>query len=126
MKDMTLSSIPSGAQYLTLQKYFSHPSFFFFFFFSNPIYTTKTRTANRWEITNSKPLGPIIMIGRSETRSSSQIIFIKLSLASVRLCCAFYQRQQTLQKCWIKTILLSQTQHVLTFLCPILMSKVTY
>jgi hypothetical protein len=48
------------------------------------------------------------------------------SLASVRLCCAFYQRQQTLQKWWIKTILLSQTQHVLTFLCPILMSKVTY
>ncbi len=31
------------------------------------------------------------------------------SLAGVRLCCAFYQPQQTVQKCWAKTILLSQT-----------------
>ncbi len=27
----------------------------------------------------------------------------------VRLCCAFYQLRQTVQKCWAKTILLSQT-----------------
>jgi hypothetical protein len=33
---------------------------------------------NRWETTNSKTSGPIIMIGRSETGSSSQIIFITL------------------------------------------------
>jgi len=31
------------------------------------------------------------------------------SLASVRLYCAFYQPQQTVQKWWGKTILLSQT-----------------
>jgi hypothetical protein len=31
------------------------------------------------------------------------------STAGVRLCCAFYQPQQTVQKCWVKTILLSQT-----------------
>jgi hypothetical protein len=32
---------------------------------------TKTGTANRWDITYSKPLGPIIMIGQSETGSGS-------------------------------------------------------
>jgi hypothetical protein len=48
---------------------------------------TKTGTANRWEITNSNPLGSTIMIGESGTRSNRQIIFITLfsSLAGARL-----------------------------------------
>jgi hypothetical protein len=33
---------------------------------------TKTGTANRWETTNSKALGQIVMIGQSETGSNSQ------------------------------------------------------
>ncbi len=37
---------------------------------------SETETANRWETTNSKPAGPIIMIGQSETWTSSQTIFI--------------------------------------------------
>jgi len=50
----------------------------------------------RWEITNSKALGPIIMIGQSETRSTSQsvsqIIFITVfSLAGLRISCAFHE-----------------------------------
>ncbi len=43
-------SISSSGQYLTLQKYFSHPSFNYFLFF-NPTHKTKTGTANRWETT---------------------------------------------------------------------------
>jgi len=62
---------------VTLQKYFSHPSLVIHLFF-NLAHKTKTGTANRWETTNSKPLGPIIMIGKSETGSSSQILFITL------------------------------------------------
>jgi hypothetical protein len=46
--------------------------------FSNPTHKNKTGTANRLETTNSKPPGPIIMIGQSQTGSGSQIIFITL------------------------------------------------
>jgi hypothetical protein len=89
---------------VTLQKYFSHPSLVF----CKPIYKTKTETANRWETTNSKPPGPIIMIGQSETGSSSQIIFITLfSGRYTTSLCLFKQTVQ--QKCLAKTILLSQT-----------------
>jgi hypothetical protein len=38
---------------------------FSYLLFSNA--THKTGTANRWEITNSKPLGPVIIISQSET-----------------------------------------------------------
>ncbi len=70
----TGKSITRGAQYVTLQKYFSHPSYFFFF--SNPIHKTKTnRTQNKLE-TNSKPPWPMIMIGQSKTGRSTQIILI--------------------------------------------------
>jgi len=37
------------------------------YFTMTPAHKTETGTANRWEITNSKPLGPIIMMGQSET-----------------------------------------------------------
>jgi hypothetical protein len=61
------------AQYVTLQKYFSNPSLVIYSFFCTlPI---KIETANKWELTNSKPLGPIIMNNQSEPGSSSQIIF---------------------------------------------------
>jgi hypothetical protein len=66
-------SISNSAQNVTLQKYFSHPSLVLLF--SNH---TKTRTANRWEITNSKAPGRIITICQSETGSSCQIISITL------------------------------------------------
>jgi hypothetical protein len=46
--------------------------------FSNPTHKNKTGTANSWETTNSKPPGPVIMIGQSQTGSGSQIIFITL------------------------------------------------
>jgi hypothetical protein len=51
---------------------------FSYLLFSNPTHKTKSGTANRWETTNSNPPGLIIMIGKSETRSNSQIIFITL------------------------------------------------
>jgi hypothetical protein len=63
-------SISSGAQYATLQKYFSHPSFSYLLF-SNHTHTNKTRTEKKWETTNSKPPPPNIMIGQSETGTSS-------------------------------------------------------
>jgi len=43
-----------------LQKYFLHPSLVSCFF-PKPTHKTKTGTANRWETTNSKAPGPIII-----------------------------------------------------------------
>jgi hypothetical protein len=45
---------------------------------SNATHKTKTETGSKLETTNTKPPGPSIMIGRSETGSSSQIIFVTL------------------------------------------------
>jgi hypothetical protein len=76
MKVMVLylvnKSISSSAQYLTLQKHFSHPDLVIYLF-PNPTHKTKTGTASRWETTNSNLPGPI--------KLSSQ------STAGVKLCC---------------------------------------
>jgi hypothetical protein len=56
--------------------------------FLNLTHKTETGTAEDGNTTNSKP--------------SSQ------STAAIGLCCAFRQPQHPVQKCWAKTILLSQ------------------
>jgi len=57
---------------------------------------TETGIANTWGTTNSKPSGPIIMMGQSEIVISSQIIFITLFSAGAQHCCAFYQPRQSI------------------------------
>jgi hypothetical protein len=64
-------SISSAAQYVTLRKYFSQTSLVMYSFANPSINKTETGTANRWGITKNKPPGPIIMMGQSETLSSS-------------------------------------------------------
>jgi hypothetical protein len=57
--------------------------------------------------TNNKPLGWIIVIGQSDTGSSSIITFIRMNTGSrghfSRLCCAFYQAHHPVENCWAKT-----------------------
>jgi len=51
-----------------------------------------TEFAKRWNTTNTKPFGPIVMIRQSEIWNISQIIFITLSsgnCTSVQLWCPF-------------------------------------
>jgi hypothetical protein len=48
-------------------KIFFTSKFSYVLLFCNPANRTETGTANTWGITNSKPPGPIIMMGRSET-----------------------------------------------------------
>jgi hypothetical protein len=67
-------SISNRAHYVTLEKYFSETSLVIFF----SKLTHKTKSAKRWETTNSKPPRPIITIGQSVMGSSSHIIFITL------------------------------------------------
>jgi hypothetical protein len=76
-----------------MQKYFSHPSFSYLLI-CNPTHKTETWTANKWGTTSSKPPGPIIMMGRSETLIDSQVLFITLSSAAAQGCCAFRQTRQ--------------------------------
>jgi hypothetical protein len=63
-------SISSGAQYVTLRKYFSHPSLILHSFATPPI-KLKLGQQNRWGTTNSKPSGPNVMMDQSETLSTS-------------------------------------------------------
>jgi hypothetical protein len=51
-------SIFNDIQYVTLQKYLSHPNFSLLFF-SNPTYKTKFGFANKWKIVNNNPPKPI-------------------------------------------------------------------
>jgi hypothetical protein len=66
-----------------------------------------------WETTNSKLPGSIIMIGQSETESSSQITFILLVSAN----CAKMLGENHFAK---------PNLYVLTFLHPILICRVAY
>ncbi len=125
LESSKLKAFPA-AQYVALQKCFLHSSLVLFFFFI-PTHKIKTGTANRWETINSKPPGPITMIGQSETQGAAvRAYLLHSSLASVRLCCVFYQRQHTVHKCWAKTILLSQTSMFWIFFIQILICRVTY
>ncbi len=81
------NSISTSAQYVSLQKCYSLPSLVVYFL-SNLTHKTKTGTANRCKTTNSNQPEPINLYSQST--------------ASVRLWCAFNQRQpQTVQKCWL-------------------------
>jgi hypothetical protein len=83
-------TISRDAQYVTLRKYFSHPSLVMYSFATPPI-KLKSGTANRWGTTNNKPHGPMIMMGQLETPSNSYIKFITLFSAGAQCCCASYQ-----------------------------------
>lgn len=93
-------TIFSGAQYVALQKYFSH-WVWVYSHFSNSTYNKKTVTANRWVTTNNSELS---LSGQYETETSSQIIFITLSsLADVRLGLCLLPASAILAKnCWAK------------------------
>jgi hypothetical protein len=52
--------------------------------FCNPTHKTEIGRANRWGTTNNTPLGQMIMMGQSETLSSSLIIFTTLFYAGLR------------------------------------------
>jgi hypothetical protein len=69
-------SIFNGAQYVTLQKYFSHPSLVIYFFPNSPI-RLKLGLQTRGRLLIATPPGPI--------KLSS------IPIAGVRLCCAFYE-----------------------------------
>jgi hypothetical protein len=100
----------------------------FLFIFCNSSHDTETGTADMWETTNSKPLGPIIMIDQWETLRSSQIIFIALFFGGL-YSTLLLQLLAGTANC---AIMLSQNHfpepnwRVLTFLHPILLCMITY
>jgi hypothetical protein len=120
-------SISTSDQYVTLQKYFLHLSLVI----SNPTHKTKTGTANRWETTNSKPSGQIIIIANHLDKSllltdqncGATIISYLLLFFRKR---AFYQPPQTLQKYWTKKHFAMLNHRVLPFLNLILICRITY
>ncbi len=58
---------------------------FSYLLFCNPSHKSETGIANRWGTSNSKPPGPIIMMGRSESLSSSEIILLHTCRPLVQL-----------------------------------------
>ncbi len=97
---------PCSVECVTLQKYLSHPGLVIYFFFNS---TNKTESASTWETTNSKPPGPIVMIGQSETGRSNQIIFITLFSCRCTALLGLFPTLASVETCRGKPILLSQT-----------------
>jgi len=70
---------------VTLQKYVSHPTLVCLLF-SNPTHKTKIGTANWWEITNSKPPGPIKLSSQSTARPKYVLGFAVAFSSLSKLC----------------------------------------
>ncbi len=80
-------------------KIFFTSKFSYLLFTTPPTHQTQTGVSKyvRWGITNSKPLEPIITMGHSETRITSQIVYLFITLfsAGAERCCTFFQPWQT-------------------------------
>jgi len=98
---------------------------FSFLLFSNPTYKTKTGTAYRWETTNSKPPGPIRVLGQSETGSSSLLHNREeSSLAGLGFAVPF-TRLSKLAKMLGQNHFAQPNWHVFIFLHPILICRLS-
>jgi hypothetical protein len=75
----------------------------------NPTHQAQIGTANRWETTNCKPSGPIIMMCQWETPRAD--VFITLFSTGAQHCCAFCQ---------------NHFPDMLTFLHPMWLCRFTY
>jgi hypothetical protein len=75
-------STAGDAEYVTLQKYVSH-----YVLFCHLTHKTKLGTANGWGVINSKPPGPITMMGKSETLKS----YLLQKMCTAERCFGFYQ-----------------------------------
>jgi hypothetical protein len=91
----------SGAQ---LQKYFSHPCLVIYSFATTAPIKQKLGRQISGETSNSKPPGPMIMMGaKKHTEKKSDRIYYTFFSASAPHCCAVYQPPQAYE------IMLSQT-----------------
>jgi hypothetical protein len=86
----------------------------------NHTHKIKTGTTNRWELLQiTNHLNQLLRLANETQEEAVRSYLLHSSLVDVRLCCAFYQPQQTLQKC-------GQTRMFLIFLHPILQRWVIY
>jgi len=99
---------------------------FSYLIFPNFTHKTKTGTANMWETTNNKLPGSIIMIGQSETGSSSQITFITLFSNRYTALLCLLLVSANCAKMLGENHFAKPNLYVLTFLHPILICRVTY
>ncbi len=107
-----------------LKKYFSHPSLVIYSFATPPIKVKLGQQIGGGTM-NSKPLAPIIMMGQSKILSSSQIPFITLFSPSVAVPCTSH----TASKLVItptQNHFLEPNHHILSFLHPIFLCRITY
>ncbi len=125
---LNIKSISCSAQFANLEN-ISHPRLLF----SNSTYKTKTGTANRWETINSNPPRPIKLSSQSTVddgpirnpEEQSDHIYYTLFCR----CTALVQLLLAMANC---SIMQSQNQfpepnqHILTFLHPILLCRVTH
>jgi hypothetical protein len=94
--------IPNGAQYVTLQIYFSHPSLVIYFFPITPVQIELAlNRSGRPLIANH--LNQTDWLANQKQGPAVRLYSLHSSLGVV--CCALYHVQKTMQKCWAKTIL---------------------
>jgi hypothetical protein len=99
---------------------------FSYLHFCNPTDKTELGIANRWETTNSKPRGPIMMIGQSKIGNSNRSIFITLLSSRCTPLLRYLPASGNSAQMQEKNQFLELNLHMLIFLHPILMCSVTY
>jgi hypothetical protein len=112
----SMRASPVDAQYVTIQKYFSHPSLVFYFFPTPPI-KPKLGLYVGSESTNSKPI-------RNTEQQSDHIYYTLLWL--VLGCTVPFTSLQKLCKTLGQYHFLEPNRHILAFLHPIFICRVTY
>jgi hypothetical protein len=101
-------NISSSPWYVPLQEYLSHPSLVIYFFTTPPIkLKLGLQIGGRLLIANHLDHHCGWPIRNREQHSVH--IYLHSSLPCAQFCCAFYQPRQTVQKFWVKTIVLRQT-----------------
>ncbi len=113
-----------GAQYGTLQKHYSHPSFVIYFFFSNPPIKLKLWLQIRGRILIAKQSDQsLLWLAHQKHGAAVRSHLLHSSLAAVRLCCAFLAASANYAKMLGQNHFVKPNQHVLTsFLYPILIA----
>ncbi len=92
---------------VTLQKYFSHPSWNCLLF-SDPTLKTEMGTAIRWERLIANHLDQSLWLANQKHGAPVRSYLLRSSQAGACLCCTFYQPYQTEPICRRKIIFLSQ------------------
>jgi len=124
-RQVILLEHPHRAQYVTLQKYFWHPSLVISLF-CNPTHKIETGTANRWGTLIANHLNQSLWLANQKHGATVRSYLLYSSLAGAQLFLQFLPTSANWANMQEKNHFPGPNRHMLTFLHQIIMCRVTY